>query len=786
MRRRSPPSHAAISLFPFLDTLMCTMGALILLLIALALRMSPTGTLEEMLEQAASGLPIATGAAASSAADDPPEQPAASQPSAEEEEQRQRDLAERARLREEQRAEWSTALTVARSERDRERSALDRQRQALAAAAEKIRDLRQRAVRSTKDEAAARDARESAVASVEQLKAREEQFRAQIEATRRKLDVEQRKQATRSNEYAIVPYDGASGTLRRPIYIECTSRGYRLMQENLLIDGNDIEGFRTSFNPLLSATDALLRYWNVHRVQSIDDEPEPYVLLIVRPGGITNYLKARMMLAPLGAHFGYELVEDDRKVAAPELDPGARAAAQDALEITLAAREKVRELRVASGTERGGAGARRGGGGRPGAAPAEFQGGAGGSAVRGRPASGPADDAWDDLIGRPADAGGGTVGQKSAAGRGGKANSSGAVAAGMNGRPQGFGTGTDDTGPDAALPPAGAAARNSGRSGGSGSGGRGVAARPATLSGRDPDEIDEDFAQRSGAFGNGPRTVRGAESSEVGDVPPLAALPDEIGPSRRTAVTAARARGTRGTASESDPSSGGDADGQPARASGGGRSKGAKDGEVPSDEAQDGEDESHVVEVGKSRSGRGGGKSAGVAVNDPSAAGGSGVPGVSVSPSGGSDGSPSGSGGAGVSIGIGKGQKGNGSQGGGGRRGWGKGSARGDIGLERKLDIQVRDEMVLVGPDELAIPVKRGEKSEDLARWVVAGIDQTAASWGAPPAKFYWAPTVKFVVQPGGAATYERVRGLLEKQGIGSTVEYAANRQPEPRGGPRP
>jgi len=292
MSRRPQASHAAISLFPFLDVLMCTMGALILLLIALAIRMSPTGTLEEMLKQAKAGLPLASQPTSVVA---PADVPPAADPSveAEAEEQRQRDLAERARLREQRQNEWSAALTTARGSRDRERLAVEKLRQMLADAQDKIREARARAATAAKEDAAAQAAREAGETVEEQLKLREEQLRAQIETARRKLDVEHRKQATRSNEYALVPYDGTSGTMRRPIYIECTSRGLRFVQENLSLSTDDLDGFRKSFNPLLAATDALMRYWNLRRAQSGGDEPEPYVLLIVRPSGIMSYMNAR-------------------------------------------------------------------------------------------------------------------------------------------------------------------------------------------------------------------------------------------------------------------------------------------------------------------------------------------------------------------------------------------------------------------------------------------------------------------------------------------------------------
>jgi hypothetical protein len=122
-----------------------------------------------------------------------------------------------------------------------------------------------------------------------------------------------------------------------------------------------------------------------------------------------------------------------------------------------------------------------------------------------------------------------------------------------------------------------------------------------------------------------------------------------------------------------------------------------------------------------------------------------------------------------------------------GKKRWGRSSARAGIGLERKLEIHVTADRLLVGPNDLMIPVGQGEKPEELLQRVLGAIEHMAQSWGAPPANFYWLPAIKFTVFSGGNVHYERLRGPLAKWGISSTVEYsldtrAANGR---EGGPR-
>jgi hypothetical protein len=114
-----------------------------------------------------------------------------------------------------------------------------------------------------------------------------------------------------------------------------------------------------------------------------------------------------------------------------------------------------------------------------------------------------------------------------------------------------------------------------------------------------------------------------------------------------------------------------------------------------------------------------------------------------------------------------------------GPRLWGRARAKASIGLERKMEIRVLADKIMVGSKDFVVPVGRGEKVQEMIDHVVVGIDHVADKWGEPPESFYWVPTVKFVVYPGGNLYYERLRGPLEqKWGVVSTVEYAPDPKP--------
>lgn len=106
------------------------------------------------------------------------------------------------------------------------------------------------------------------------------------------------------NRYRIIPYFGATGTDRRPIYLECRSDRIVLMPEGVEIDAGLLSDPSSPDNALAQMVRELSDLCRSERSR-------PYPLLVVRPQGVAAYYVARMALATVEDEYGYELVDED-------------------------------------------------------------------------------------------------------------------------------------------------------------------------------------------------------------------------------------------------------------------------------------------------------------------------------------------------------------------------------------------------------------------------------------------------------------------------------------------
>jgi len=308
----------SVSLFPFLAVLLCAMGALILLLLIMARqiretavaakRASPRPAAEAPVEPAA--VPVVTVTIHEPPIPPPPDP----------------------------NVELRRRLSVASGRHDELLREVERLRLAVAQRLDVAKAVEGRSASAAFDLDAAR----------ERLAAREAELRDR-EAERQKLLAEIRRaegtlarvrQAAEAAEpkVSIVPYDGRSGTARRPILIECRGETIRFVPEDVGLSAADLAGFRPDYNPLLAGATALQAYW-----QNVDGSasPRPYVLLLVHEDGVAAYYAARALLRQAGNETGYELVTDDLNLAAPKLDPAAQAACRSAVLEALKLRSEV-------------------------------------------------------------------------------------------------------------------------------------------------------------------------------------------------------------------------------------------------------------------------------------------------------------------------------------------------------------------------------------------------------------------------------------------------------------
>ncbi|MDO4557610.1 MAG: hypothetical protein Q4C47_01430 [Planctomycetia bacterium] len=131
--------------------------------------------------------------------------------------------------------------------------------------------------------------------------------------------------------WSIIPYAGPGGVRKRPIYLECRHDGIVLQPDGIRFTRRDFtDDLSDPDTPLLVA----VRIAEVSMRPSVSDgtsAPQPYLLLLVRPDGIASYYVARTALQGYPAELGYELLGENWKLTCPESDPGVTSRIQNAV-----------------------------------------------------------------------------------------------------------------------------------------------------------------------------------------------------------------------------------------------------------------------------------------------------------------------------------------------------------------------------------------------------------------------------------------------------------------------
>ena len=311
MRRTSPTqnrkrrqSAVSVSLFPFLAVLICTMGALILLLVVI--------THQARLQ------------AAQLAAAEETKRATALKESKE-------DVQWRIELLKESREKTEAELAEARLTLGHVEDHARRLQNQLARLEATLAEL---------DRAGVDDRHQRA-----RLEDELQRVRAEIAAAEQELADARRDAEHRARSYAIVPYHGPNETRRRPIYIECTADAVILQPEGIVLTDDDFDGPMGPGNPLAAALRAEREY--LLEKQSFDPNVagEPYPLLLVRPEGIVAYYVARSAMKSWGSEFGYEMIGDDWKLKFQQPDPELAEVVRRAIET---ARRRQDRLAVAA------------------------------------------------------------------------------------------------------------------------------------------------------------------------------------------------------------------------------------------------------------------------------------------------------------------------------------------------------------------------------------------------------------------------------------------------------
>jgi hypothetical protein len=284
MRRRpGRRSVVSLSLFPFLAVLVCTMGALIVLLVVVVQQARVHADTVEAALRA--------------------DQETATQREALVMELE--DQAWRSEVLEEQRREIQAQLAAKRLE--------------LAHLEDHIRQLEERWKRLQSETRHLVNLRDNEQQEDAQVAEELERLRRELAESRADLAEAERRAAEKPRGFTIIPYPGPHGTERRPIYIECTARGVILRPENIVLTPEDFDGPGGPGNPLDAGLRAIREYHARHLPSHT--RSDPYPLLVIRPDGIEAYAFAREAMSAWEDEYGYELVAADLQLNYPPPDP---------------------------------------------------------------------------------------------------------------------------------------------------------------------------------------------------------------------------------------------------------------------------------------------------------------------------------------------------------------------------------------------------------------------------------------------------------------------------------
>jgi hypothetical protein len=637
---------------------------------------------------------------------------------------------------EELRAEWESRVAALAEQRHSRQEAVDRQERLRAAAQRRVQDL-ETALRDSqaKQQELQRQWKTTRV-SATPLDRQRRELEQQITQLRQQL-----KQASASNEadtgkFRVVPFDGKSGTARRPIMIECTAHGFVFVPEGIAVTPDDLEGFTPRYNPLLAGTKALVEYWLLHDHQHVAKEQrqEPYVLLIVRPSGTLAYYISMKLLSTLQIPFGYELVSEETELAWPPVDDHARAACQAAIAQLLQERAGI----LASTNGSGGTGGANGAG-----LPAGVNG------SNGFRAGGPQGNVFRD--GEPA-------------------------LPGMGGRAMGRG----QQSPSLAFEAGGAV----------------TADGEAAADGMDMSGLS-DFNQPADSLGSAHSNGQDGEAAPAAtkgafDLSDLEPGENEVGSRSWEKIDQFRGRefrpsdGDSSSSSTEAKSSSAQAKSLPSSPPGASSSPSSSaagrerpltrvtrlgDPAVPA---------ARTAEAPSQTGPAVGPEDQGVAATEPSSDG------AKATSPGAGGGQPrflsrpkSGSARSDREIPYEQLY----------RRRWGLSEPHATIGVEKVALIWVGPDRIVVG-DVSEVTVIPGASRSEIFDQVLVAVDELAVSWGQPQSGFYWVPRLKFVISPGGNQLYQRIEPLVSRTGLpcerSDTLDpVAPPRQQSPQEEPR-
>jgi len=297
-----------VSTFPFLAVLLCTMGSLILILMVMdrRARLVALARIQNVVAQRTAEQEAAEHARKA-------EWERARQALRDSLESQLRELRGVKGSAEEKAKHTVREIAAVESARKDLQSRVQAQRSELS---QKVRELEQQGVEASSRSKLTENARTELLRLTADLDAMEKTL-ADLKALRQKKE----------QAFSLVPYRGKHGDNRRPIYVECNSRGVVFQPGRVALDGYEVSPLA-----IRKEIDRRLAQFRADAAPQESKEQPAYVLMLLRPSGIRNYYQFVSALAGLKIDFGYELLEegwelafaDDDRQAAPTPWAGAQ------------------------------------------------------------------------------------------------------------------------------------------------------------------------------------------------------------------------------------------------------------------------------------------------------------------------------------------------------------------------------------------------------------------------------------------------------------------------------
>ncbi|MEM8678856.1 MAG: hypothetical protein AAGF97_05795 [Planctomycetota bacterium] len=325
-RRTKRRDESAVSLLPFLAVLICTMGALIVLLVVLVRQAgepepvmasaeplpteeaTPPPAATPVLEPAVPAADVDPGATEGTTIDALAEHvPPATEPPGPSLEELEAELADARQEAEALAQARESHLRVLR-EGQLTLSRVEDQTRKLADRFHELQAEAKRIAAASMDEL-----------SDQSLETQIDSMQAALATANEQLDQARAEVAEDRKKYAIVAYDGPNGTERRPIYVECLADRVILYPEEIVFFHSDFPQGMGPDNPLAVALRFVREYHLDQRTST--SAADAYPLLLVRPAGAASYGRCRRALSGWDDEFGYELIPDDMALTFPEPDP---------------------------------------------------------------------------------------------------------------------------------------------------------------------------------------------------------------------------------------------------------------------------------------------------------------------------------------------------------------------------------------------------------------------------------------------------------------------------------